>query len=117
LLQSLTLPGVEFRAQSFTPRDPGDRKYGGISIPGVRMEVVNRERVNVGRLGAAILWAVDSLNSDSLRITDLTFDLRFGSPAARVALRAGDDPDTVIDRTLPEVFEFVRRANRYFLYR
>jgi uncharacterized protein YbbC (DUF1343 family) len=117
LLQSLYLAGVRFEAEVFTPREPGDGKYGGQNIPGVRIHLVDRDRVHVGRLGAAILWAVDSLAADSLRITDLTFDLRFGSSAARTMLRAGEDHDRVIDRSLQEVFAFTRSAERFFLYR
>jgi uncharacterized protein YbbC (DUF1343 family) len=117
LLQSLYVTGVQFEAETFTPRDPGDRKFAGQRIPGVRIRVVDRERVHVGRLAAAILWAVDSLAGDSLRVTDLTFDLRFGSSAARRMLQDGGDHDSVIDRSLQEVFEFTRSAERFFLYR
>jgi uncharacterized protein YbbC (DUF1343 family) len=117
LLQSLYVPGVRFEAETFTPREPSDRKYAGVRIPGVRIFVEDRERVHAGRLGAAILWAVDSLSGDSLRLNDLNFDLRFGSPAARAALRTGADHDGVIDGSLPQVFDFSRRAQRFFLYR
>ena len=117
LLHSLFLPGVRFEAETFTPREPGDRKYADLRIPGVKIIVVDRERVHAGRLGAAILWAVDSLSRDSLRVTDLTFDLRFGDSEARRALIQGQDPDMVIDRSLQQVFAFQRNAERFFLYK
>jgi uncharacterized protein YbbC (DUF1343 family) len=117
LLNDRVIAGVHFEAESFTPRDPGDRKYGGQRIPGVRIVVDDRDRVHAGRLGASILWALARTSRDSLRITPLTFDLRFGSTAAREAVLAGDDPDTVIDRHLPGVVAFDRAMRSHLIYR
>ena len=117
LLNGRGLAGVRFDAEEFTPQEPGDRKYGGQRIPGVRIVIVDRERIHAGRLSASILWALLQTNRDSLRITAPTFDLRFGSAAGREALFAGDDPDSVIDRHLPGVVAFERAVRRYQLYR
>ena len=117
LLNDRELAGVRFEAETFTPREPGDKKYAGTAVPGVRVVVVNRNRVDAGRVGAAILWAVARANADSLRLQDRGFDLRFGDPAARVALLRGDDPDSVVDRHLPGVVAFTTRARRFHLYR
>ncbi len=117
LLNGRGLPGVRFVAEEFTPINPGDRKYGGRKIQGIRIVVEDRERVHTGRLGASILWALVQTSRDSLQITPLSFDLRFGSAAAREALLAGEDPDTVIDRDLPAVVAFERAARPWFLYR
>lgn len=117
LLNGRGLPGVRFAVESFTPRSPGDRKYADREIPGIRIIVEDRERVHAGRIGASILWALLQVNRDSLRITASTWDLRFGSPAGREALLAGEDPDTVIDRDLPAVVAFERAVRRYLLYR
>jgi uncharacterized protein YbbC (DUF1343 family) len=117
LLNDRELPGIRFEAEHFTPQEPGDRKFGGVRIPGVRIIVEDRDRVNVGRVGAAILWAVARTSGDSLRINPLTYDLRFGSPAAREALMRGVDPDTVIDATLPSVVAFEQNARRFLIYR
>jgi uncharacterized protein YbbC (DUF1343 family) len=117
LLNGRGLPGVRFEAEQFTPRDPTDSKYGGQLIPGVRVHVTERDRIHAGRVGASILWALVRTHRDSLRLTNAGFDLRFGSPAAREALLAGDDPDSVIDRDLPAVVAFDRAVRRYLLYR
>jgi len=117
LLNGRGLAGVRFDAEEFTPQDPGDRKYGGQRIPGVRIVIADRERIRAGRLSASILWALLQTHRDSLRITASTFDLRFGSAAGREALFAGDDPDSVIDRHLPGVVAFERAVRRYLLYR
>lgn len=117
LLEERELAGVRFEAETFVPRDPGDKKYGGRQIPGVRIVVTDRDRVHAGRVGAAILWALAKTAGDSLSIADRAFDLRFGSPAARQALIRGEDPDAVIDRSLPDVVAFSERARQFLLYR
>lgn len=117
LLEERGLNGVRFEAERFTPRQPTDGKFGGREIPGVRVVVEDRDRVQSGRLGAAILWAVAKVHRDSLRVTARGFDQRFGAPEAREALLAGDDPDGVIDRMLPAVVDFQRRVREHLLYR
>ena len=117
LLQAQGLPGVRFVAERFAPVEPGDRKYGGTSIPGVRIEVTERDRVHAGRVGAALVWALLRTSPDSLRLTPLSFDLRFGSTAGREALLAGADFDAVVDGELAEVLDFRRRVRQYLIYR
>jgi uncharacterized protein YbbC (DUF1343 family) len=117
LLQDRAMPGVRFEAIRIRPQAPTDNKYGGREIPGVRIHLEERDRIQSGRLGAAILWAIRQTTPDSLRLTARTFDDRFGSPVAREALLRGEDPDGVIDRMLPEVVAFQRRVREYWLYR
>jgi len=116
LLQERTFSGVRFEAGRFTPNAPPDNKYGGRSIPSVRIIVEEKDRFQAGRVGAAILWALGRTAPDSLRVTARTWDLRFGSAAAREALLRGDDPDEVIDRMQPAVVEFSRRVRPLLLY-
>lgn len=116
MLMGRSLPGVSFDTESFAPDAPTDHKYGGQRIPGVHIRVTDRSVFQAARVGAAILWAVARVNDDSLRLDTLAFDLRFGSPAARVAIVHGTDPDAVIARQSAEVSSFVRRTRRYMLY-
>jgi len=117
LLDDLGLTGVRFRAERFTPEKPGDNKYNGRSIAGVRIEVQDRERVQPARIGAAILWALARLHKDSLRVTPAGWDLRMGSSRMREALMGGADPDAVLDRALPDILAFEKDARRFHLYR
>ena len=117
LLEDLSLTGVRFKAERFTPREPGDGKYAGRTIPGIRIEVTDRERVQPARVGAALLWGVARLNRDSLRITEKGFDERMGSPLVREAILDGADPDAVIDRQLTGIVAFERDVRRFHLYR
>ncbi len=117
LLEDLELDGVRFESDPFTPQQPTDGKYGGQRIPGIRIVVTDRDRLHAGRVGAALLWAIARTSGDSLRIRDQTFDLRFGSPEAREALLRGENPDTVVDRDVPEVARWRSRVREYLLYR
>lgn len=117
LLEERDLAGVRFEATSFTPDAPGDRKFAGRRTPGVRIVVTDRDRLHVGRISAAILWAIRKQHPDSLRVTDRAFDLRLGDPRVREAIMGGGDPDEAIDRTVPETVGHGQRVRKYFIYR
>jgi len=117
LLNGRRLPGVRFVADSFTPVNPGDAKYNGVRVPGVRIEVANRDLVQSGRMSASILWAILQINRDSLRISTRAFDERLGSAALREAVFSGADPDVAFDAQGFAVDRFLRSAERFRLYR
>ncbi len=117
LLEDLGLSGVKFHSERFTPDKPGDSKYGGRTIPGIRIEITDRDLVQPSRVGAAILWALGKLNRDSLTIQNRGFDERLGSASVREAILLGTDPDAVMDRQLGRVVAFEREARKYYLYR
>jgi uncharacterized protein YbbC (DUF1343 family) len=116
-LNGRRLAGVRFVVDSFMPVNPGDAKYGGRRIPGVKIEVTNRDRIRSGHIAAAILAAIVAVDRDSLRIDARTFDERFGSAGARAALMRGADPDSVMDSLRPSVEQFLAGASKYKLYR
>jgi uncharacterized protein YbbC (DUF1343 family) len=117
LLARRRLGGVRFEADDFTPVAPGDGKFAGRAIPGVRIVITDRSRVEAGRLGATLLWAIAAANADSLRLDTLAFDLRFGDPAARSALLHGADPDQTMAAMAPAIMAFRLRVGPYLLYR
>jgi uncharacterized protein YbbC (DUF1343 family) len=116
LLNGRHLPGVEFVVDPFTPQNPGDGKYGGRRIPGVRIAVTDRNAVQSGHVAAAVLWALDRVNHDSLKIRPVTFDERFGSTAVREAIMSGADPGQAMDHQRIPVARFLDNARRFFLY-
>lgn len=117
LLAQRPIRGIKFEAETFVPRGPGDRKYDGQAVPGIRMRITNRNQVQPSRIGANVLWALAKTSLDSLRIDTLGFDRRFGDPAIRRALIRGEDPDVLLDRELASLFAFRDRARVHFLYR
>ncbi len=109
------LPGVRFEAERFTPRSPSDGKYDGVSLPGIRIEVVDRERVQTGRLCLNLAWAVWKVHGDSLRLSGAS-----GAPglgAALALVERGADPDSLVDASLSALVAFQKRARSLQLYR
>ncbi|HXT15208.1 MAG TPA: DUF1343 domain-containing protein, partial [Gemmatimonadaceae bacterium] len=90
------LHGVRFVVDSFMPVNPGDDKYGGMRIPGIRIDVTDRNAVESGPIAAAILFVLQQVHHDSLKISTRTFDERFGSSFARQAIMAGTDPNVAM---------------------
>jgi uncharacterized protein YbbC (DUF1343 family) len=117
LLNDMRLDGVRFVVDPFTPQNPGDQKYAGMRIPGVRIEVTDRNAVDSGAITAAILSVVARAHRDSLRIDAHAFDERFGSTRAREAIFAGDDPRSVTNAARGGVESFSRQAQRFLIYR
>lgn len=117
LLNARRLPGIRFQRSDFTPVNPGDGKFAGRRIPGVKLVLTDRDAYHAGRTGAAVLWAVARTSPDSLVVRAATFDDRFGRPAMREALLRGEDPDAVVARDDAAVAEWLRQVAPYRIYR
>ncbi len=116
LLRDRELRGVRFVAEEFTPENPGDKKFGGQKIPGIRILVTNRNEMQPSRVGATLLWAINKTSGAGLKLNDRTFDLRMGAPRVREALMRGEDPQAVIDKEYKAAFDFREQTRRYLLY-
>ena len=116
LLKQRDLRGIRFIPEDFTPESPGDNKFGGQRIHGIRMLITNRNSLQPSRVGAALLWAINKTSGADLKLNDRTFDLRMGSARVRQALLRGEDPDAVIDREYRAAFDFREKSRRYWLY-
>src|SRR6185437_8016931 len=101
----------------FTPVKPGDDKYDGQRIPGIRIDVTDRNAVESGKIGAAILYVLQQVHHDSLKIRDRTFDERLGSTAVRRAIMIGTDPAVAMIPQRAMVDDFEWRAKKFYLYK
>jgi uncharacterized protein YbbC (DUF1343 family) len=117
LLNGRDLSGVEFVVDPFKPDHPGDDKYAGRRIPGIRMDITARDRVQAARVGAAILWALRKTHPDSLKLSVESFDQRFGSAQSRVSIMNGADPDDVVDGQVQSVIAWQQSVRKFLLYR
>lgn len=115
-LEALRLPGTQFVVDSFMPRAAGDNKYNERLIPGVHIQLADRDAFEAGTVAAAILSTVYRVHPDSLRINNATFDLRFGSPSIRAAIMRGEYPLPLMAREKAAAEAFANRARRYWLY-
>jgi uncharacterized protein YbbC (DUF1343 family) len=117
ILKDRELPGVRFFAETFTPQNPSDGKYNGQTIPGIRIQVIDRSSAQAARIGASLLWAINKTAGSKLTISDREFDLRFGSPQVRQALLRGEDPDVLIDREYKNAYAFRNATRQYLIYK
>ena len=117
ILRDREIPGARFYVESFTPVNPTDQKYGGQTIPGIKITVYNRSNLQAARVGAALLWAISKTAGSKLTIRNRDFDLRFGSPSVREALLRGVDPDVLIDREYRSAYAFREATRQYLIYR
>jgi uncharacterized protein YbbC (DUF1343 family) len=117
LLKDREIPGVRFFNESFTPVNPSDGKYGGQTIPGIKIVVINRSALQSARVGASLLWAINKTAGNRLTIENRGFDLRFGSPGVRQAILRGDDPDALIDREYKAAYAFRDATRQYLIYK
>jgi uncharacterized protein YbbC (DUF1343 family) len=115
-LRGLSLRGVSFQETHFTPVSPTDGKFPGATVPAVLLTVTDRDNLDVGRLAAALLWAIARTGGDSLHLDTLAVDLRLGSGAVRRALVGGADPNRVARDEAAGDTRFEARARRYWLY-
>jgi uncharacterized protein YbbC (DUF1343 family) len=117
ILREREIPGARFYVENFTPVNPTDGKYGGQTIPGIKIVVYNRSNLQAARVGASLLWAIRRSAGDKLTIRNREFDLRFGSPPVREALLRGEDPDALIDREYKAAYAFRQSTRQYLIYR
>ena len=117
ILRDREISGARFFVESFTPVNPTDQKYGGQTIPGIKITVYNRSNLQAARVGAALLWAINKTAGSKLTIRNRDFDQRFGSPSVREALLRGDDPDVLIDREYKSAYAFREATRQYLIYR
>ena len=115
-LKDRPIHGVRFSAIDFTPVAPGDGKYPGQLVHGLRIEVTERNELQTSRLTAGLLAAISKAYPQEFTIDTTRFDRLFGSPSARRAIMGGADPDAVIDSTYGPAYAFRNKVTKYFLY-
>lgn len=116
ILKDRPIRGVRYFATDLTPVSPGDRKYSGQVVHGLRIEVTDRSQLQTSRLTAGLLSAIDHTYPDRLTIDSTRFDRLFGSPDARRAIIGGADPDAVVDSTYGPAYAFRQRVAKYLIY-
>ncbi|MHB1311656.1 MAG: exo-beta-N-acetylmuramidase NamZ domain-containing protein [Gemmatimonadaceae bacterium] len=109
------LTGVKFEATRFTPRHPSDGKFDGQSVPGIRIFVTDRQRVQTGRLALDLAWAVWHVHGDSLHLPGAAGAPGLGGALALVA--RGADPDSIVDSAMPALIAFQKKARSIQMYR
>ena len=79
-------PGVRVEAVTFTPESPGDGKFGGTPVAGLRFVVTDRERYDPVRVAVGALLAIHAAHPDSLAWREAHFDRLAGTDRLRTLI-------------------------------
>ena len=116
-LNARALPGVRFEAVTFTPENPGDGKYAGQAIPGIRFLTTGRDLYDPTAAGIAALVEIRALHGDQLTFREAHFDRLAGSARVREALLRGAEADEITAGWGEESEQFLVETAPYWLYR
>lgn len=116
-LRERGLEGVEFEMVTFTPERPGDGKFGGEEVRGVRLTATDRERYDPTIAAVAMLVEIGSLHPERLEWRVGHFDRLAGTDRIRKAILAGADLAEIVGGWGEELAEFSRVRARHLLYR
>ncbi|MDP2496899.1 MAG: DUF1343 domain-containing protein [Candidatus Palauibacterales bacterium] len=110
------MPGVRFRAVRFTPEEPGDGKYGGRQVRGVRFEVTDRRRYDPTRAAVAALVEARRLAGERWSWRQEHFDRLAGTERLRQMVEEGHSLRE-ITAPWPDQREGFRKVrSKYLLY-
>lgn len=107
------LPGVEYEAVQFTPQEPGDGKFPGETLNGIRFSVSDRAAYDPARTAVAVLVALHTVHGDRLTFLERHFDRLAGTDALRLGILAGESLDTLTAdwNAQLQAFEAIRRPH------
>ena len=111
------LPGVQFLGVRFTPERPGDGKYDGIPLRGIRMVLTDPERYDPTLTAVVLLSTINRIHPDSLRFRPAHFDRLAGGTTLRDAVIAGRDPFAIVAAWEPGLAAWARHREPVLLYR
>lgn len=116
-LQTQELPGVSFEAVAFSPESPGDGKFAGEVLNGVRFVATDREDYDPTRTAVAALTGVRDLHPDHLGWVDAHFDRLAGTDRLRFAVQDGAGWEEIVASWNGRIAEFSSLRDSYLLYR
>lgn len=114
-LQALGVPGVRFVPVSFVPENPGDGKFGGTEVHGVRLEA-DGPGYDPTLAALALLVETKAMSGDRWSWRVAHFDRLAGTDALRSALDAGVSYGGLLEGWEDGLEEYVARRAAYLLY-
>lgn len=115
-VRAAALPGVRFGATSFTPRSPGDGKYGDTAVVGIRLHVTDRGAYDPTATAVHLLAAVRAVQPDRFEWIAKHFDRLAGGPRLRAQLEAGTGAAAIVAGWESELRAFRERRRPFLIY-
>jgi uncharacterized protein YbbC (DUF1343 family) len=88
-MNAMRLPGVRFETVVFTPREPGDGKFDGEEVRGVRLVLTNRETYRPVEASMRLIAEIRRLHPAEFAWNVSHFDRLAGTARMRGAIEAG----------------------------
>jgi uncharacterized protein YbbC (DUF1343 family) len=114
-LNSYKFAGVRFEPVTFTPVQPGDNKYGGQVINGVRFITTNRATYDPTRVAVAALVEIRKLHPAEFNWT-ATFPRLYGVRGARAQIESGASYQELVSGWAAALQAFMAKRQPYLLY-
>ncbi len=106
------IPGVRFYPTRFTPNASN---FSGIPVEGVRFVITDRNALDSTRVGFEVGYALEKLYTGKMDFETDRFLI--GNRKVIEALKAGQDPRTIVQSMEDELRVFLLRRAPYLLYR
>jgi uncharacterized protein YbbC (DUF1343 family) len=116
-LNAYGLPGVRFDAATFTPQNPGDAKWPGTAVHGVRFVATDRSVYDPTRAAVAALVEARRMSGDRWQWNVQHFDRLAGTDQLRRMIEEGLSAQEITDSWEAPHDEFLRVRERYLIYR
>jgi len=115
-LSGLGLPGVEFQGVRFTPVRPGDGKFDGIEVGGVRFEVTNPDTYDPTRTAVAVLVETRRASGNSWEWNETHFDRLAGTQQLRLGVEEGEPLDEILAVWPAQLEDFLAIRQETLIY-
>jgi len=115
-VRAARLPGVELRGVTFTPAAPGDGKFAGTPVAGLRLRVTDRTRYDPTVTAVALLAAIQAVHPDRIGFNPRQFDRLAGGDALRRVLVEGSATADITADWAARQAEFRLRRRPFLLY-
>lgn len=119
-MNDYNLPGVKFRAASFTP---SFSKHSGELTHGVQLHVVDRDEFNAVKTGLQLVKTIHDMYPEDFQFRAENsegvsfFDLLIGNGWVREAIENGDSVEDMQDRWKKDLRDFNKIRKHYLLYK
>ena len=116
ILELADLPGVEIAAATFTPESPGDGKYAGETVSGIRLRVTDRSAYDPVRTAVAALLVGRRLSGAAWAWRERHFDRLAGTDRLRLAIERGAALEEITSAWDGDVAAFAALARPHLIY-
>jgi uncharacterized protein YbbC (DUF1343 family) len=115
-MTALLLPGVAFHPARFTPSAPGDGKFDGVEVGGVRLEVTDPAAYDPAQTGVALLVEARRLSGDRWAWADDHFDRLAGTHRLRIGVEEGRSWTELVSEWEAQLEDFEEIRRPFLLY-